>query len=126
MEEIVFLKGVKKSILKQMNVVIGKNVKMGKDVRVGCNVCVLGESKIGDNVILKSNTVIEDCLIEKDVEICSSFLVGSTIKKGAKVGPFANIKNDAEVRVMVTLMRKATPPSVGVPLFFSCHLGPSE
>ncbi|MBO5948617.1 hypothetical protein J6Q66_07265 [bacterium] len=65
---------------------------MGNNVKIGCNVCVLGNSKIGDRVVLKSNTVVEDCVVENEVEICSSFLVGSIIKKGSKIGPFANIR----------------------------------
>ena len=92
MEEIIFSKETKKSTLKELNIVVGDNVKVGNNVKMGCNVCLIGDTIIGDNVVLKPNTVIEDCVIERDVEICSSFAVGSTIKKGAKVGPFANIR----------------------------------
>ena len=92
MEEIIFSKEIKKSDLKEMNIVVGDNVKVGSNVKIGCNVCLMGKTVIEDNVVLKSNTVIEDCVIERGAEICSSFAVGSTIKKGAKVGPFANIR----------------------------------
>lgn len=97
MEEIVYSKNIKKNELTKMKIVIGDNVKMGANVKLFSNICILGDTFIGDNVVIKPNSVIENCKIENDVEICSSFLNGSKVKKGAKIGPFANIRTGSTI-----------------------------
>lgn len=72
----------------------GKTV-IGKDCRLDGTVVVMN-SKVGDNVLLKLGTYIEDdCVIEDGCVVgpYAHLRPGTVLKKGAKVGNFCEIKN---------------------------------
>ena len=90
-------------------VVIGKNVKIGKNVRL--HNCV-----IGDNVEIKSDTKIKNSIIWRDVKIgkdvvldnvvaCNNVIIengvkakfGAILAEGVKVGKFASIEKDVTI-----------------------------
>ena len=68
--------------------VIGKNVSIDPYVVLGSKV------KIGNNVVIKSFSHLENCKIENKVEIGPYARVrrGTTLKKGSKIGNFVEIK----------------------------------
>lgn len=76
---------------------IGKNVKFGENVIVYENNHIDGNTYIGDNCILLPNNFIISCQIEKDCTLHASVIEESTIKRGAKIGPFAHIRPQSEI-----------------------------
>ena len=68
--------------------VIGKNVSIDPYVVLGSKV------KIGNNVVIKSFSHLENCKIENKVEIGPYARVrpGTTLKEGSKIGNFVEIK----------------------------------
>jgi len=68
--------------------VIGKNVSIDPYVVFGSKV------KIGNNVVIKSFSHLENCKIENKVEIGPYARVrpGTTLKEGSKIGNFVEIK----------------------------------
>ena len=67
---------------------IGKNVIIEPYVVIGSKV------KIGNNVVIKSFSHLENCKIENSVEIgpYARIRPGTTLKKGSRVGNFVEIK----------------------------------
>ena len=63
-----------------VNVILEGNVTIGAGTRIGPN-CVISDSTLGDNVELLPNCVVES----------------ATISRGARVGPFARVRPDAEL-----------------------------
>ena len=85
-------KGVKmigpETIFFSNDTVIGKNVSIDPYVVFGSKV------KIGNNVVIKSFSHLENCKIENKVEIGPYARVrpGTTLKEGSKIGNFVEIK----------------------------------
>ena len=85
-------KGVKmigpETVFFSNDTVIGKNVSIDPYVVFGSKV------KIGNNVIIKSFSHLENCKIENKVEIGPYARVrpGTTLKEGSKIGNFVEIK----------------------------------
>ena len=85
-------KGVKmigpETIFFSNDTIIGKNVSIDPYVVFGSKV------KIGNNVVIKSFSHLENCKIENKVEIGPYARVrpGTTLKEGSKIGNFVEIK----------------------------------
>ena len=85
-------KGVKmigpETVFFSNDTVIGKNVSIDPYVVFGSKV------KIGNNVVIKSFSHLENCKIENKVEIGPYARVrpGTTLKEGSKIGNFVEIK----------------------------------
>ena len=71
---------------------IAPEVKIGKNVTIYSNVSILGESEIGDDVIIMPNTTIENCKIGAGTIIKSSYLESSTIGKRCQIGPYSHLR----------------------------------
>ena len=71
-----------------------KDTKIGKNVTIEPYVVIGSKVKIGDNVIIKSFSHLENCKIESKVEIgpYARIRPGTTLKEGSKVGNFVEIK----------------------------------
>ena len=71
-----------------------KDTKIGKNVTIEPYVVFGPNVKIGNNVIIKSFSHLEKCKIENKVELgpYARIRPGTTIKQGAKVGNFVEIK----------------------------------
>ena len=71
-----------------------KDTKIGKNVTIEPYVVIGSKVKIGNNVIIKSFSHLENCKIESKVEIgpYARIRPGTTLKEGSKVGNFVEIK----------------------------------
>ena len=70
------------------------DTKIGKKVIIEPYVVIGSKVKIGNNVVIKSFSHLENCKIENSVEIgpYARIRPGTTLKKGSKVGNFVEIK----------------------------------
>ena len=70
------------------------DTKIGKRVIIEPYVVIGSKVKIGNNVVIKSFSYLENCKIENSVEIgpYARIRPGTTLKKGSKVGNFVEIK----------------------------------
>ena len=71
-----------------------KDTKIGKNVTIEPYVVIGSKVKIGNNVIIKSFSHLENCKIESKVQIgpYARIRPGTTLKEGSKVGNFVEIK----------------------------------
>ena len=71
-----------------------KDTKIGKNVTIEPYVVIGSKVKIGNNVIIKSFSHLENCKIESKVQIgpYARIRPGTILKEGAKVGNFVEIK----------------------------------
>ena len=71
-----------------------KDTKVGKNVTIDPYVVFGSKVKIGNNVIIKSFSHLENCKIENKVEIgpYARIRPGTTLKEGSKIGNFVEIK----------------------------------
>ena len=71
-----------------------KDTKIGKNVTIEPYVVIGSKVKIGNNVIIKSFSHLENCKIENKVEIgpYARIRPGTTLKEGSKIGNFVEIK----------------------------------
>ena len=75
-------------------VFFSNDTKIGKGVTIEPYVVIGSKVKIGNNVVIKSFSHLENCKIENSVEIgpYARIRPGTTLKKGSKVGNFVEIK----------------------------------
>ena len=71
-----------------------KDTKIGKNVTIEPYVVIGSKVKIGNNVVIKSFSHLENCKIENKVEIgpYARIRPGTTLKEGSKIGNFVEIK----------------------------------
>ena len=57
-----------------------------------------GRTRVGENVVIKAGAILEDSEVEESVVIEPySYVSGSVVKKGAKVGPYARVREGSIV-----------------------------
>ena len=71
---------------------VDSTVRIGRDTIVYPGSSILGKTRIGENCRLGPYAFIQDCRIDKDVEVRASFIYGAKIAERAKVGPFSHIR----------------------------------
>ena len=88
-----FLKS-KVNMIAPETVYFSKDTKIGKNVTIEPYVVIGSKVKIGNNVIIKSFSHLENCKIENKVEIgpYARIRPGTTLKEGSKIGNFVEIK----------------------------------
>ena len=88
-----FLKS-KVNMIAPETIYFSKDTKIGKNVTIEPYVVIGSKVKIGNNVIIKSFSHLENCKIENKVEIgpYARIRPGTTLKKGSRVGNFVEIK----------------------------------
>ena len=88
-----FLKSRVKMIAPE-TIFFSKDTKIGKNVTIEPYVVIGSKVKIGNNVIIKSFSHLENCKIENKVEIgpYARIRPGTTLKEGSKIGNFVEIK----------------------------------
>lgn len=76
-----------------VNCVFEGSVELGSNVSIGPN-CVISNSRIGDDVEIKANSVLEDAVVESNCVVgpFARLRPGSVLKPGAKVGNFVEMK----------------------------------
>lgn len=79
------------------NVYIADTVKIGINVIIYPNVVVEGESSIGDNTILYPGCFISNCIIGRSNKIINSQLMSSSIGDNNQIGPFTHIRENTKI-----------------------------
>jgi bifunctional UDP-N-acetylglucosamine pyrophosphorylase/glucosamine-1-phosphate N-acetyltransferase len=80
------------------SVAIDKHVTIGNDTTVAAGVTLRGATAIGERCEIGPATTITDSQIADDVAIPHSFLVQCRIESNAKIGPFAYLRPEADIR----------------------------
>ncbi len=88
-----FLKS-KVNMIAPETIYFSRDTKIGKNVTIEPYVVIGSKVKIGNNVIIKSFSHLENCKIENKVEIgpYARIRPGTTLKEGSKIGNFVEIK----------------------------------
>ena len=71
-----------------------KDTKIGKNVTIDPYVVIGKKVKIGNNVMIKSFSHLENCKIENKVDVgpYARIRPGTTLKEGSKIGNFVEVK----------------------------------
>ncbi len=94
---IIYSSEIKKDDLLKFNISIGDNVKMGRNVKLNYGCCIDGDSIIGDDCEISSNSVITNSSLGKGVKVVSSFIDDSFVGDFTTVGPFATVKKNSRI-----------------------------
>lgn len=73
-------------------VYIEESVQIGRDTVIYPNVVIEGDTTIGENCEILSNTRIVQCKIDNNVKVEASVLEHSNIAEGVTIGPFAHVR----------------------------------
>jgi bifunctional UDP-N-acetylglucosamine pyrophosphorylase/glucosamine-1-phosphate N-acetyltransferase len=80
-------------------VIIDPEVTVGADTLLEPGVQLLGRTRIGANCVIRTGSIISDCVLGDGVIVKPySILNASRIAAGAQVGPFAHLREAAELR----------------------------
>lgn len=83
---------------------ISPETTIGKDTIIYPNVCIEGTNIIGENNIIGPNTFIKgNVKTYENVSIIQSQLSDTTISKGCTIGPFAQLRDGAEIQENVRI-----------------------
>src|SRR5512136_2501755 len=78
---------------------VDKTIEIGKDTIVHPNCVLQGKTKIGERCVIESNARIVDSLIGNEVLVRSnSVITESKIDDGASIGPFAHLRPLTEIK----------------------------
>ena len=80
-------------------VVIDPDVDIEPDTSIEANVQLLGKTRIGANCTIRTGSIISDCILADGVLVKPySILNASRIAAGAQVGPYAHLREAADLR----------------------------
>lgn len=82
-------------------VYIEESVQIGRDTVIYPNVVIEGNTIIGENCQILSNTRIVQCKIDDNVTVEASVLEHSNIEEGVTIGPFAHIRPKSNLKKKV-------------------------
>jgi bifunctional UDP-N-acetylglucosamine pyrophosphorylase/glucosamine-1-phosphate N-acetyltransferase len=86
------------TIFRPETCVIDAEVEVAADTVIEPFVQLLGRTRIGGNCLIRSYSVIENCILEDRVLVRQScILTDSTVGAGAKIGPFAHLRPASEI-----------------------------
>jgi bifunctional UDP-N-acetylglucosamine pyrophosphorylase/glucosamine-1-phosphate N-acetyltransferase len=86
------------TLLDSTRVDVRGEVVAGKDCSVDVNVIFEGKVTLGENVIIKSNVVLQDVSIGDDTIIESfSHLSSATVGSNCNIGPYARLREGSEI-----------------------------
>ena len=86
------------TLLDSTRVDVRGEVVAGKDCSVDVNVIFEGKVTLGENVIIKSNVVLQDVSIGDDTVIESfSHLSSATVGSNCNIGPYARLREGSEI-----------------------------
>lgn len=85
-----FASGV--SIINDSGVMIGPDVKIGKDTVILPGTILKGKTEIGSGCTIGPNSLLDNCIVGNNAVINASQAHDSTIKDGVTIGPFSNIR----------------------------------
>lgn len=73
-------------------VIIGKDVKIGRDTKIFPNTILRGTTEIGEDCAIGPSSVIENCRVGNGVVLNAVQAYSAEIRDRAKVGPFAHLR----------------------------------
>lgn len=76
---------------------IDDGIVIGAETIIEPGVYLKGQTVIGENCLITSNSQIVDSTIEDDVTIKTSVIEESIVRKGADVGPYAHLRPQADI-----------------------------
>ncbi|MDX6437636.1 MAG: bifunctional UDP-N-acetylglucosamine pyrophosphorylase / glucosamine-phosphate N-acetyltransferase [Gaiellaceae bacterium] len=79
-------------------VAVDRDVQIGADTTIAAGVTLKGETRIGERCEVGPQTTITDSELGNEVTIPHSFLVECKVADGAKIGPFAYLRPEADIR----------------------------
>ncbi|MDR0690917.1 MAG: bifunctional UDP-N-acetylglucosamine diphosphorylase/glucosamine-1-phosphate N-acetyltransferase GlmU [Streptococcaceae bacterium] len=85
------------TLLDPASTYIEADVEIGSDTIIEGNVNLKGQTKIGSNVFIGSDSEIVDSILEDDTRVIRSVIEGSVLRKGADAGPFAHLRPKSEL-----------------------------
>ncbi|OGS43511.1 MAG: UDP-N-acetylglucosamine diphosphorylase/glucosamine-1-phosphate N-acetyltransferase [Elusimicrobia bacterium RIFOXYD2_FULL_34_15] len=91
------------TIVDPSTVYIEESVVIEKDTVIMPSTIIKGKTKIKSNCIIGPFSFIEESLIGRDVEIKASYVEGSEIADGAKIGPFAHLRKESKIASKVKI-----------------------
>jgi bifunctional UDP-N-acetylglucosamine pyrophosphorylase/glucosamine-1-phosphate N-acetyltransferase len=87
------------TIIDPKSAYVDKTVEIGKDTIVHPNCVLQGKTKIGERCVIESNARIVDSLIGDEVLVrANSVITESKIDDGASIGPFAHLRPLTEIK----------------------------
>ncbi len=87
------------SLLDPNRIDIRGNLTVGKDVIIDVNAVFIGDVKLGDNVVIHPNCVIQDSVIGSNVTIYpNSVLEQAKVADNCSIGPFARLRPGADLQ----------------------------
>lgn len=81
-----------------VDIPITDGVIIAPDVEIGADTCILpgtilkGHTRIGRGCVIGPNTTVEDCIIEDGAQLSYSVAQQSTVRAGARVGPYTRLR----------------------------------
>ncbi len=79
-------------------IVIGAEVEIGCDTTVMTNTVILGNTKIGEGCIIGANCHIENCTLGNNVRFDNVQAYDSIVEDNVKIGPFAQLRPGCTIR----------------------------
>jgi bifunctional UDP-N-acetylglucosamine pyrophosphorylase/glucosamine-1-phosphate N-acetyltransferase len=79
-------------------VAVDRGVEIGADTTVAAGVTLRGATRIGERCDVGPQTTITDCELGDEIAVAHSFLVECRVADRAKLGPFAHLRPEADVR----------------------------
>lgn len=76
---------------------IDDGIVIGAETIIEPGVYLKGQTVIGENCLITSNSQLVDATIEDDVTIKTSVIEESIVRKGADVGPYAHLRPQADI-----------------------------
>lgn len=83
--------------LDKRSVVIDEEVSIGQGAIIGGNVILKGRTEIGKNSEITGDCYIENSKIGENVRLKSSYVSDSEVGNKTTVGPFSNIKQNSKI-----------------------------
>jgi len=82
---------------------IEASVKIEQDAEILPNTILEGATVIGEDAVIGPNARLTDSLVEDDVIIYNSIVAGSTIRRGACIGPYSYIRPGSTIGAHVRI-----------------------
>ena len=85
------------SLINPETITIGHEVRLEQGVTIYPNTTITGQSVVEEKSIIGPNTELHNAHIKKEVEVRHSLIYDSIVNKGTTVGPFAHLRNGANI-----------------------------
>ncbi|MHB9023248.1 MAG: bifunctional UDP-N-acetylglucosamine diphosphorylase/glucosamine-1-phosphate N-acetyltransferase GlmU [Armatimonadota bacterium] len=85
------------TLLDPASTFIDENVEIGPDTTIHPSVMIYAGTRIGANCVIGPFSQLYGATIEDEVEVLSSWVEDSIIRRGAKVGPFSRVRAGCEI-----------------------------